>query len=545
MIQYRKGFVHIFLNAARVRGSVFPQSMLMAVPCSLFAAFLRWSDEGKAWLEEESAVITNSAAWGGFSFLVGFLIVFRTSQAYARFWDGCTAAYRMRAEWFDACSALVSFCTHSSAAADDIMCFQHLLVRLVSMLHAAALAEIEENACGRDAVAYGFEIIDIASIDPDSLEIIKQSDGKVDLIFTWIQNLVVSHIKTGVLSIPPPILSRAFQEMAGGIVAFHEASKISAIPLPFPYAQTCDCILCLHGLTLPFVAAKWVQTPEWAFVFTFIQVFILWSLNFIAIEIENPFGIDSNDLNGRHLQDEMNTSLQLLVSADARRTPSLVGKPWLRRSPSEVEGARSTFRSVWKDEVKGSQEGPAQRMKSIGRFLFSGGGEIARRGASAGFMMPAPERSSGLRRLRLGSQRGSGGSAGSAGSADRNAKEPPAVLRPANHATPASPRGGLASPGRSRALESTQSTETAGDRHRHPRFAEVDDGSPRPDEGAPSCATSQPRPSGAAVAEVAERPLTDARAAMGELLSARAPCGADLPDRLLSGNARGLADVTL
>ena len=30
---------------------------------------------------------------GGFSFVVGFLLVFRTSQSYARFWDGATKVH--------------------------------------------------------------------------------------------------------------------------------------------------------------------------------------------------------------------------------------------------------------------------------------------------------------------------------------------------------------------------------------------------------------------------------------------------------------------
>jgi len=84
-------------------------------------------------------------------------------------------------------------------------------------------------------------------------------------------------------------LSRSFQEIANGMVAFHEAVKISSIPFPFPYAQTCDLLLMIHWLMMPIVMAQWTAQPVWAFVFAFVQVLILWALNFIATEMENPF----------------------------------------------------------------------------------------------------------------------------------------------------------------------------------------------------------------------------------------------------------------
>merc|ERR1711874_211839 len=46
-------------------------------------------------------IIDNNAAYTGFSFAMSFLFVFRTSNAYSRFWEGSTDAYRMYAEWMD------------------------------------------------------------------------------------------------------------------------------------------------------------------------------------------------------------------------------------------------------------------------------------------------------------------------------------------------------------------------------------------------------------------------------------------------------------
>lgn len=329
MITYTSGGAWYLLKVFQVKGSVFPSALLVALPCTAFAAVLKiLIDAGHMNVfASDDSILSETQAWSGFSFFVGFLVVFRTSQAYSRFWDGSSATHRMRAEWFDACSSLIAFCKHAKAENSAISKFQNTLVRLFSMLHACALAELEvlnadfEDA--NDALSYKFDLIDPEGFDEESLELIMRSDSKVELIFSWIQFHIVENIGTGVLSIPPPILSRSFQEIANGMVAFHEAIKIAYIPFPFPYAQTCDCLLILHWLVIPFVVSQWVTSPIWAGVFTFMQVFILWSLNFIAVEIENPFGMDDNDLDGHHMQGEMNRHLILLLSKSSARVPRL------------------------------------------------------------------------------------------------------------------------------------------------------------------------------------------------------------------------------
>ncbi|CAK0877820.1 unnamed protein product, partial [Prorocentrum cordatum] len=137
--------------------------------------------------------------------------------------------------------ALIAFCKHAPPSKDfEVAVFQNTLVRLFSMLHSAALGDVEDCSDRMDVSAFQafqMELIDAAAIDEQSLNVIRQSEAKVELIFQWIQQLIVENISTGVMSIPPPILTRSFQEMASGMVHFHNALKISTVPFPFPYAQ--------------------------------------------------------------------------------------------------------------------------------------------------------------------------------------------------------------------------------------------------------------------------------------------------------------------
>merc|ERR1712151_1368898 len=56
-----------------------------------------------------------------------------------------------------------------------------------------------------------------------------------------------------------------------------------------------------------------LNNPATASILTFMVLFGVYSLNFISIELENPFGKDDNDLPLEHFQTEMNSCLLMLL----------------------------------------------------------------------------------------------------------------------------------------------------------------------------------------------------------------------------------------
>jgi len=314
------------------------------------------------------------------------------------------------------------------------------------MLHAAALGEIEDSCSEApdewtSVEAFKFELIDVEGIDEESLKAVKDSHAKVELIFQWIQQLIVENISTGVLSIPPPILSRSFQEIANGMVAFHDAMKISYIPFPFPYAQTCDFLLLLHWIVGPFVVSQWVTDPFWGFVFSFTQIFILWALNFIAVELENPFGMDANDIDGKEMQQEMNEHLLLLMRPGTQRTPILSDKVQDLSSPLTHNLAddsvlkQKSFCDVWHSMANGPE--PVAR-----RFSVATNRRSIREGQKSRGSMFRPSIQSDGNYEVAGYHRGSRQSSTDPSAFSRHASEQPAASATA---TPHSRSSGVAS----------------------------------------------------------------------------------------------------
>jgi len=324
MIRYtsRSGFVCLSWFTCRSAVTTFKVPLLV----SLFAAF---ATLGVGILKQTSPVLfshasLNSTTYGTFSSLVGFMVVFRTSQGYGRFWEGASMVHKMTGEWFAGVSTLFAYCRHSRANEELVTDFQQRVLRCVSFLNALILArletEIEDDA---HAQAMTFPLLDVAGLDNESITSLDGIENKQEVVFQWIQTLVVEAIDSGVMNIPPPLLTRAFQQFGNGMICYHEMLKFPNVPMPFPFMVTTEVLLLIHLAISPVMLVSWFDNLVLPTAFAFVLVLALWSLHVIAGELENPFGSDDNDLDMRVMQTRLNSSLVELASGPALKPPRL------------------------------------------------------------------------------------------------------------------------------------------------------------------------------------------------------------------------------
>merc|ERR1719262_664014 len=88
-------------------------------------------------------------------------------------------------------------------------------------------------------------------------------------------------------------------------------------------------LLCVHWITTPIVVSIWTSNWFWSAVFTLCAVFVMWALNFIAMEIEQPFGDDANDVDVRTLQVRFNKDLVMLLDSRVSSVPRLMPRAML------------------------------------------------------------------------------------------------------------------------------------------------------------------------------------------------------------------------
>jgi len=326
------------------RGSVLPKALVWSIPCALGTVILHLYWEGEKG-DENAEMEGIQTVWSSFSFVLGFLIVFRSNQAYSRFWESVTLFHQMTGEWMSAFSNLLAFLTLEEDRQTEVAEFRQLIIRLMSLMHCNALqttCELEDDS---------LEVLDLGGFDRQSILHLKSSPDRCESVLLWIECLIIQAERRQVLDVPPPILSRSFQELSRGMVSLTNLRKIRDVPFPFPYAQFLTYMLLTHWLLTPLVASQLVLKPWWAGLIVFAVTTAFWTLFYIAQEIDQPFGEDANDLPVREMQRNFNSKLEYFVKPNSWRVPEL-----RLDASQQVKVLRSTYSYALSEAQSASDE---------------------------------------------------------------------------------------------------------------------------------------------------------------------------------------------
>jgi len=313
MIDYREEW--LLPLVFRLKGSVTQRACLFAVPAALLSLLLVSVDDFSPGFRESLGImeVNKSQFWSATTAVLAIMLGFRTNRAMSRFWEGTGLLHQMRGEWFDSVSCCVTFSRGAvSTKTDDVIKFRHTLVRLMSLCHGSALEEIAGDQSD------GIETIDAYGLDNSTLKHLKDCKenlkfNRVEVLLHLTQSIITKSLDDGILKIPPPILSRVYQTLSRGFVNLLNAKKIADTRFPFPFAQIITMLLLIHVVLTPIMLSCLISSKVWAPIFTFVPVFGMFYLDFVGVELENPFGKDDNDLPLEHFQSEMNNCLLMLL----------------------------------------------------------------------------------------------------------------------------------------------------------------------------------------------------------------------------------------
>jgi predicted membrane chloride channel (bestrophin family) len=274
-----------------------------------------------------------------FAIVLGYVIVFRTNMALNRYRDGMTNIQLMTSKWGDAFMQLKAFCATDKATCSDevereIDNFLLEVLHWFTLLNALAMIVLRDEdttlsrftyservkqrstLSERNIPSHGSDVVrdeeEFAQLPapPEGLpefrvigrmtkaekRALEDAPDMVLFIAQWIaESVTVMHVK-GFMSTPGPILSRFFQEMSNGMLGFNQAYKITFVPFPFPFAQILGALLCLFVVICPVMVVQMTKGMFIPPVLSFAAILGYWGLNQIAVELENPFGDDPNDL---------------------------------------------------------------------------------------------------------------------------------------------------------------------------------------------------------------------------------------------------------
>lgn len=326
------------------RSAPLRRALALALLASAATVLLRHAAEGRWKLLGALLDITFAAhcGYGALSALVAMLTMLRVVHALVRHRESARLLCRMSGHWLGAASAAVAFCKYSKSPEEFVNRFLQIFVRLVSLLGAVAMAELAVVGSGGGSAAellLAHELLDVQGIDRTSLVHLRSSACKLEVVFQWVQNVVLDNVSTGVLGMPAPALSRVFQELGSGIVAYRDAMRCQARqPQLLPFAAVADLLLLVHTAATPVALARAASHPAWSALAAFALAFAIWSGHLLAGELEDF-------ASGRgpcEAQRALNASLLSLLSGTSRCSPGLSVEPSqaLRRLRCQARGPR-------------------------------------------------------------------------------------------------------------------------------------------------------------------------------------------------------------
>ncbi|CAE7272350.1 cyb5r2 [Symbiodinium sp. CCMP2456] len=158
-----------------------------------------------------------------------------------------------------------------------------------------------------------YEMIDFGGLDDDTRQFMLDGQGSPEIIYQWIQIAICRANNMGTFGVPPPVLTRAYQDLGLSMIRFHQAQKIVEVPFPLPYVVALQLLLITHWVMTPIVCSGWTDYTAWAVMFALTNTLSLWFFVGVAMEMDSPFkqamfGIDSKALQ-RHLNHRLMAQL--------------------------------------------------------------------------------------------------------------------------------------------------------------------------------------------------------------------------------------------
>lgn len=301
--------------------------------------------------------IVNSFSIQTIAVVIGYLLVVRTNMALGRWMDGISEIQLMLSKWGDAFDALNGFFAGRGATAtpeqrERIVNFRIRVAHWFSLMSCLAFATLRMSGEGEkvsaeewldavpikemfgdeatlkktksfttnrsesDQLMKGVEAFEksekkqakekeliqdlallvLAEPTEEEVRLLKMANDKVNTICLWIIQSIILEIRAGTLDTPPPIVSRVFQEVSNGMLGFNQANKVAMVPFPFPFAQMVSLLLVMLYIALPVYIDMFTKNPVVTPIISFLLPVCYCGLNRIAIELEEPFGTDNNDV---------------------------------------------------------------------------------------------------------------------------------------------------------------------------------------------------------------------------------------------------------
>merc|ERR1712232_711481 len=131
-----------------------------------------------------------------------------------------------------------------------------------------------------------------------------------------------------------------YQELSNGTLAFCNCTKIADIPFPFPFAQISTLLILAFSFFIPVYMCVFTDSYFAGPILTFLLFEGLWCVNEVSKQLENPFGLDVNDISLRYLHRRFMEALIEVAKAQDVHAEELTKKHEEARASQDIASFR-------------------------------------------------------------------------------------------------------------------------------------------------------------------------------------------------------------
>lgn len=239
-------------------------------------------------LSEDSYVKNITIMHGMLGFVISLLLVFRTNTAYDRWWEG-------RKQWGSLVNNSRNFALKLAVILEeekDKSFFRKMIPNYAAILH---------KHLNNDEVAQ--QLFEDADLEIDHHK--HKPNQIAKKLFHKINDLYKENKITGDQLIILNAEVQSFTEICGA------CERIKNTPIPYSYSAFLKKFIFFYVMTLPFgysFSLGYYVVPVVVFIF-----YVLASLELIAEEIEDPFGMDENDLPTQKMAENIKKHVEELI----------------------------------------------------------------------------------------------------------------------------------------------------------------------------------------------------------------------------------------
>jgi putative membrane protein len=239
-------------------------------------------------LPDNSYVKNISVMHSMLGFVISLLLAYRTNTAYDRWWEG-------RRMWGGLVNSSRNLAIKLAVILNDEtdrVYFRKMIPGYASIL--------QKHLCDSDTAKQLFDDVDL-EIDHHK----HRPNQVAKILFQKVNDLYTSKKITGDQLI---ILNNELQSFTDTCGA---CERIKNTPIPYSYSAFIKKFIFIYVLTLPFAYVfilGYYVIPVVVFIF-----YVLASLELIAEEIEDPFGVDDNDLPTKKIAENIKRHIEELI----------------------------------------------------------------------------------------------------------------------------------------------------------------------------------------------------------------------------------------